>query len=780
MTDLYKSAILSIHPSAYGRSVRKSSTEVEIRFDMTPMMFKELLITVPRLGLKRYSSERELISHYTQDRRYYHNSDRWQLKKREDMIEIEERATLVRSVERDIEVPYDIKNLQATTVRRYTRSRYRIGEMGTLDVTYFLQSNVDSTHGVLKTMTPYKEHDMNISTFKSYMKGAEIGRTHPHDGTFITEHFSVEIELQKYGCHADCDVMTLIEVIHRIISPSPIRVPPTPRPAMPKSLTRHNIGLGSVSYKLDGERAKLLFTDQGLLWQSRIDMDRSQAHKICDITVATGLSLDAELYQGQNVFEDINHKNIMFHVFGEQSTKNPKVDINELCKDILADYLTIKPVFCYTNRKELIRACYSAVTNFATYVCDGLMFRINNKDYKFKNTWTIDVAIRSDRELYVINNRTSVGGIKISNAIKIATINPISFFSDYVSSGTALSGIIKTLNYRVVECRLHKAGDNENFIYMRTRRDKLEHHMNSSRLYRERDEEASNRLKASAVILMTEPWAMVAKHNAAKEKIILECESAIRIIDVGSGVGGDANKYKNVQGQVILVEPDEKKIQELKKRFKSMLGEKVTVYNDTIQNLLQINNVVAQDVRQIGELDIVPGTVVMMLFCINFIPPSEYDLLFKRYRQLGVTDIHIMYMDADSILDNVKTYSISQPSKAKDGEDWYINTNMWSIAKLSKDQYEIHIAGTIVGTIVETNMGTIVKKQVEYMVRRRDIEASSNNSGYSIKHKDARMVYSSGVSSMPAVIDQETMLSAAEFVLNSMYRYIHLTTLTTE
>lgn len=757
-------AVADIPPEAYTHSVRDSHAEIELRFRLTPLMFKAVLLATERLGLDVVDDKQDCIAHYHGDMRHYVKQDIWQVKKQETKTELTPRTVLVRSMERAIEAPKTPSDLTVATVRRYTRRRYRLSTMAFVDVTYSLQSSTEHTNNKLLGLEPYKESDMDRALFRAYLDGAPVGRVHHHDGCFVTEHFSVEVEFSGHGAEFDAGVVGFVAMINGIVNaaPVPAAIVAHCSPTMPSGIRRHHIGAGpgSISYKLDGERARLLLTGEGLFWQSRIDIDALQMQKVADITNSNETrQLEAELYQGQCVFAPLSHRAIMFYVFEDQCSDD------ELQQYGLADYLEVKPAFHYTTRVGLRDACYQAVSMFNRYVCDGLMFRINNEDFKFKTTWTIDVGVKLGSDLHVIKSRTKNEHVQLFNTVRIASINPQVFFSNHHPARTPSRSIMASLNHSVVECALLGGDDvgQDSFVFMRQRHDKQEIHMNSSRLYAEHTREVVDCRRVARSILIDEAWVMVAMHNAAKRAVIEECKqhNPARIIDIGSGVGGDASKYSGMSGQLICVELDLAKIAELTRRVRTSVLPNHIILGKSIQDAL------------VTDIKHCTCTVAMLLFCINFTPPSELATLFKGLADVGTTDIHIMFMDGDLVLGTAAAFRdkyrdnhpdmVTWDSSVKGAPHWRIATGMWSIQSSPHGRYVINITGSI------------VEGQTEYLVSSRDIYTAADQAGYRLVSTSSVCASAQSTAATKARY-HDAALTPNEVCLNNMYRYMHLQT----
>jgi len=272
-------------------------------------------------------------------------------------------------------------------------------------------------------------------------------------------------------------------------------------------------------------------------------------------------------------------------------------------------------------------------------------------------------------------------------------------------------------------------------IYSRIRNDKKHWNVNSYRLFDGYLKARRESEKLSQILQLKGIWMMAFNHNRLKRDLIRSQKQYSRIIDVGSGVGGDASKYKALDIPLICIEPDPNKIPELKKRTNSM---GVTILTGLAQ-------------RIVPDLPVVQNSVANFFFCINLIPPKDLSLLFLELKRVGVNKIYIIFMDFD-LVQKVYHFLMTGSPKNLDSEIRKIKFPDWFI-KYDDDAptYNVHMSGTI------------VSDQIEYKIRAQDLITHAANADYYPEKNIG--------------LSDDFFCSYSEYILNKCYRLLELTLL---
>jgi len=772
MLSDYETAVKSIHPSGFEKldvDITGFQNEVELRFILTALEFKEMLIFLGKIpsNTPRLLSN-NLVIHYNESIREYRGDSKikWQRKIVEESRELDHRRKLARSTEWTILDP--CPSVQVKKIRQLSRIRFTIGNDAFVDMTLALEAKSEHGRALLLKMadeahkkadaTSQPETDEELfQRLDRFLEMEEIGMVRAADGLFLEEVFSLEIELLHPNALSKVEnIITRIESGFEDLRHVTDVYDEDARIELPRALSRDDFGPGSVTYKLDGDFARLIFTEESVLWQSRIGDTEGTAIVIAKNTTDIRGAIDAEFYQGQSAFRPINHRNIRFHVFQTQSKSTlPVGRFSGATDKTLSLFLTVKPVFVFNNREEMKVAVAKCVKRMTTFRCDGLVFYFPDhkksksespkvKMCKFKNYLSIDMLAMDYKLLAAKRLKLQNNAIPILCFAKETTQAP-GFFGSAVVENRERS----SLNGTVVECQYDFS--TAQFVYMRTRPDKLASHLNSVAAFKEVDSFPFVRRAIAQIINISSPSLMSRIHNIAKSSIIRLQATSNHVMDVGSGIGGDVGKYKKILNttQVTLVEPDLERIVELERRIEEFdVKPKIekTQLQDVVASLYIKNKGV---------------NTVNMFFCINLIPPTYYGEMFAGFHDQGAQDVHIMFMDCSKLDAEVQSAALASTGEITahwtSSADWEIHTPIWSAKAESEEKYSIDLTRSATAT-----------QQIEFRVSSDLLIESAKRAGF-VKETSSRVVDLSGNKTAHFMVGFEERLS-------SCYRYIHFQT----
>ena len=257
-------------------------------------------------------------------------------------------------------------------------------------------------------------------------------------------------------------------------------------------------------------------------------------------------------------------------------------------------------------------------------------------------------------------------------------------------------------------------------------------------------------------------------HNRVKREVIKEAfndlgcrreEEGVTVLDLGSGRGGDAFKYKNYAGGV-FVEPNPDYISELQRRLALAFEQDyVTVVSDNTVDLVAIGQLAQEDrviiINTGGEnTELItnvtsaflngPADVVSMMLSLSFFwqNVSIYNDLIETIKNNISDDGQFIYLTIDGDI-------VEQAFNPAFGDG--IKSTKWDnyagSIELNQDDKSVDI----------TLKGTIVEQQHEWLVRLNDLSFSLGGSNMIMSNRYRA--------------DQELFLSSFGKALSSLYTY---------
>nr|QBK93779.1 MAG: mRNA capping enzyme [Pithovirus LCPAC406] len=224
-------------------------------------------------------------------------------------------------------------------------------------------------------------------------------------------------------------------------------------------------------------------------------------------------------------------------------------------------------------------------------------------------------------------------------------------------------------------------------------------------------------------------------NNRIKRELIKKISKGSVILDIGSGIGGDVDKWKDAKlDRVYAVEPNLESVKELERRIKASKMENiVTVIPHRAENINKIEE--ALDGRKVDY--------VTMMFSLSFFKD------FKTIREilsrfLKPTGSFIYFtIDGDALLETFK------PQLNITGK--YINTDSFeygdfSLKRLSENEVHIEIKGS-----------KTAEKQNEYLVNVTRLHKELHQDGF--------------ISSLRERADKETFMSIEAFKVSNLHSY---------
>ena len=421
-----------------------------------------------------------------------------------------------------------------------------------------------------------------------------------------------------------------------------------------------------ITYKADGIR-KLLFISSNGIWLIfsnyecnlivKPNKENNEFLKEYDGTILDGELIPTNNYKlPNNINNDIKEYIRIYIGFDCLSVKNKNITnepylsrlqfLNTIIKKIQDN---IKNSFLYITRKrtEIIETpeqFFSLVKNFLDrkeelpYKEDGLIFTKNNKyisenpplKWKSSEDITIDFIISwndnsSNIDLYVFDEKENKEVKFIGNNRYPLTDKEIRINYDIIDFNKAPTGTVvefewkwnqdettgyfqprKIRNDKISANKLKVANDNWNDIHSPITRTIISGE-NNKLVYK-----YHNRIK-------TYLYSLIKKHNIFNPIIL----------DIGSGRGGDINKWIDLEPTAIIaVEPNEDNLQELKNRLsKSPLNDKVHIVETSFENSIEDYNKITSAVKNIKVKNIAKQSIGLFGNPLEIAKQSKVDVI---------------------------------------------------------------------------------------------------------------------------------------------------------
>ncbi|KAI9297840.1 hypothetical protein K502DRAFT_60488 [Neoconidiobolus thromboides FSU 785] len=323
---------------------------------------------------------------------------------------------------------------------------------------------------------------------------------------------------------------------------------------------------GNISYKLDGERRFVVFKDFTILsisTSAKVEMitfrDKSSRINVFDSELFNHIYYMFDMYieNDKNILHDTivdRWKRLFMYCYR----------LNDLVGERL---FVVKPMLLFNTYSEFVskKMIISSMIDLNNLQWDGLIINIlhGTNAFKWKPVPTIDLLYK-DGNLYSYNPHK---------------LEYVDFNNHFVYDATNLP------NNLIIEFAINKGS----LVYHRLRPDKM--YPNSINTVTNILDNIQSRTIINNIINGYPPLALLRRyHNDVKRSLLEKTKRFFThaiLLDVGSGVGGDASKWKsNILSRIICVEPDAQKIPELKSRILNAgIEHKVDIINNKIEKI---------------------------------------------------------------------------------------------------------------------------------------------------------------------------------------------------
>lgn len=492
-----------------------------------------------------------------------------------------------------------------------------------------------------------------------------------------------------------------------------------PKPCdMTLATFRKHPHLTSQSYittKLDGVRS-MIFMHYGTVYAVN---GKGQHMRICSSYADDGIHiLDAE--RG-NDSDDVYTVFDILVYNGKDLTMDSNMDIKAR-HDILnrlpeAVFMRIKPVIECSSYSDMVSIVSNAHSNKHMY--DGVIFYKPNTPYsdqstvfKYKFNHTVDVQIKHNTPYLYSKNSL----VKLNCKLLNMHSNTGSTNTGRLSVSSIDTKGVNTNEPYIAEFKYDSTKDA--LVYYRMRYDKshpnsIAVYNNIVNMYRTGDNIPLDMMTGK----LSTPFFMQIIHNKYKSSIVSNLKG--NLLDIGSGKGGDVNKWvlnKQIRS-VTCIEPDSRNYAELVSRVRKKSSK------------LRINTI-CKKFMQYDTND--KYDCVTVFFVLNCIEPSQLDEFMSKVYSITTDDptIVIMFMDGSKVHNaQSSSYSISN----YDGHTYSISLH-----------------------------NTIVSDHSEYVLTKKSLLAAARKAKLNTKGNGAIVNLTS------------TWLSTDESILTSMYKMITL------
>jgi hypothetical protein len=344
--------------------------------------------------------------------------------------------------------------------------------------------------------------------------------------------------------------------------------------AKPITLTINNLTklleCNRISPKYDGVRIFLVIRNKNMF---AINLNRDVVFLSRETKEANELAiLDCELVNDRFYIMDIPVYNNQY--IGEDVERYHKKDIYKDEKN----NIFIKPFYEFTNIEQVFDIYKSTEIPI-----DGIIFMKDDylhDIYKWKRINTVDLKIKK-------------GGLYTSDNQCLQQMEEIFYTKE---------------NFDLIDTICEFEYKDDTFQFIKERPDKPS--ANSYRI-------CYNNIKLHVpenYFLGNTAFFMRKYHNNIKYQLLRRHQNRI-ILDIGTGQGGDLKKwYKNNQS-VYCIEPSDRKIAELQRRYKKYNKDFIYIIKSYLGTL---------DIEMIGDVDIITA-----FFCMNLFQRKDLDKLIK-------------------------------------------------------------------------------------------------------------------------------------------------------
>jgi hypothetical protein len=449
----------------------------------------------------------------------------------------------------------------------------------------------------------------------------------------------------------------------------------------PINITRNAIKAGLSNYaitnKLNGIRYFLLSSSDGVYLVNEKSMILMSLDGTNSINVIDGEYFNDKYYAFDILTDDGNDVRNESFVKRIDRLQQKKSNTINLKKWFISDsiYTSVNDALTY------IKSTFLPEDN------DGLIFQPMNESYRNKVTYkykpptNLTIDFRVKRRLNLPINKFNLY-MKVKEGESIFVGNREYPFQ---GSATITSDEIKRLSIKNNDIIEFKYSGN-NFIPIVNRTDKS--FPNFIRTVFSVWNDINNPITESELLSLLQEKVTLKResyrifHNNIKRNLILTYANKKNVIDIGSGHGGDLMKYNNANVKsLVLVEPSEENLEELRKRIPKNMSNIITIEPVPFQDLSIPNHMKFE--------------VISSFFSLTFFP-EMVDRFTDTFTTLISKDgTYFIGTTADG-------YKIHELIKDK---DTYQN-DLFSIKKITSDKVIFDIKGT----------SKIVKNQVEYLV----------------------------------------------------------------
>lgn len=695
-----------------------TANEIEYRFVIDPIVAHRVLNYYN--SILTGSETRQTVRIYNDassknDIRVYEHEQKCQTKQRLFKTKVSDNCTLVWSDEKTIRLDNlseSLTNYKLKLVRRYKRVSFVYYDLCQVDISYCRESSQD-----------FKDTEVYPTSLENYINESGIAKSDV-DNVFVCEKYELEIEIIQKTLTAN--KTSTIEKLKTFFSSLDNLlytkiVPPIynfPEFNMPSDLMRYNLldkyEYKSVTYKLDGTRCMLLVHKQMLFYYTR--SGKYEYVDRIDVPESEQYLFDAELFDNVSNEKTSLIGSLSFYIFDYLSC-NDKISVRQRNLRKLSIFntsklLTLKDAYDFTTREDLTAALRKTIAVFATLKCDGFIFNLDKKAFKFKAFRTIDFSFFTipKASLYL---KDYFHKDPYSLRMKKIPTDTDKLFPkmEYVSNNLMLA----KLNDTVLECQVVLNNDDAvQIYYVKRRLDKKSDQMNSYKIYSSTISALRESSRLGEVLLCCGPQMLMSYHNNCKRDIINSTQRQTDdVLDIGSGCGGDVKKYaKRILGKVCFIEPNEKNFAELSKRIADWEGK-----GSYSSKCIKIQNI---------DPNLKFG-VANAFFCINMMPTDELIEMACALQAMDVQVVNIIFFDFTGINNDIVT-------------------NTFVINEITDASYQIHINDSI------------VRYQVEYRYTRKSLTSIFERFNYSVDSEN--------------VLDKDFFGTPDEVMLSKFYRYI--------
>jgi len=393
----------------------------------------------------------------------------------------------------------------------------------------------------------------------------------------------------------------------------------------------------------------------------------------------------------------------VYHIFdvmiynGNSITKEPSVkrlkNIDSICIDInsqIGRIFVSKRQIIFKTFEEFVSCHFRMIKILKSTKSDGIIYTqlgsYFNRVFRWKPINTVDFLF-SEGFLKVLDKKLIDSGMKL--------INSSSFPIDEDS---------------IIECSI----DGEKAKYIRSRKDKkFPNPLNVLERIKKSHISRENLIKS---FLGLTTYFMRAYHNSTKRELL--GDSGGILLDIGSGAGGDLQKWKNFR-EIICVDPSEENISELKRRIPSYLDGKVKIFIKKFEDFTEFDE---------NSVDI-----ISCFFCMNLIGIGSIKRIVNTIGKMSKNNSRFVCI--------LMSRKYTKQFFEKIGKNKF-QCNKYSIKDL--------------GNSVEISINdTIVSNQVEDLINETEIISELTKIGFSLEYKRR--------------LNKNNFMSLEERLLSSLY-----------